>query len=75
MIETLQKITESDFVRLPYTEAVEVLEQSGADFEYPVSWGSDLQSEHERYLTEKKFDGPVILYDYPASHQAVLYAS
>jgi len=65
-IETLQKIAESDFVRLPYSEAVELLRQSGASFEFPVEWGSDLQSEHERYLTEKKFDGPVILYDYPA---------
>ncbi len=66
VIETLQKIIKSGFVRLTYTEAVEMLEQSGVAFEYPVSWGSDLQSEHERYLTEKKFDGPVILYDYPA---------
>ncbi len=67
VIETLQKITRSGFVRLTYTEAIEMLEQSGVQFEYPVSWGSDLQSEHERYLTEKKFDGPVILYDYPAT--------
>jgi asparaginyl-tRNA synthetase len=66
VIETMQKIIESDFVRLPYTEAVEILEASGEKFEYPVAWGGDLQSEHERYLTEKKFDGPVILYDYPA---------
>jgi len=66
-IETLHKIVDSDFVRLPYTEAVEILEQSGESFEFDVAWGSDLQSEHERYLTEKKFDGPVILYDYPAS--------
>jgi asparaginyl-tRNA synthetase len=65
-IGTLQKIIESDFVRLPYTEAVEILERSGEQFEFPVTWGTDLQSEHERYLTEKKFDGPVILYDYPA---------
>ncbi len=41
--------------------------QSGTKFEFPVAWGNDLQSEHERYLTEKKFDGPVILYDYPAT--------
>jgi asparaginyl-tRNA synthetase len=66
-ITTLQKICESDFVRLPYTEAVEILERSGEKFEFPVTWGTDLQSEHERYLTEKKFDGPVILYDYPAT--------
>ena len=66
VIETLHKIVDSDFVRLPYTEAVEILERSGEKFEYPVAWGSDLQSEHERFLTEKKFDGPVILFDYPA---------
>jgi asparaginyl-tRNA synthetase len=65
VVATLQKIVESDFVRLSYAEAVEILEQSGQSFEFPVQWGSDLQSEHERYLTEKKFDGPVILHDYP----------
>jgi asparaginyl-tRNA synthetase len=64
-IETLQKIVTSDFRRLPYTEAVEILEKSGEKFEFPVKWGIDLQSEHERYLTEKHFQGPVILYDYP----------
>ena len=55
----------SDFRRLPYTEAVEILEKSGEKFDFPVKWGIDLQSEHERYLTEKHFQGPVILYDYP----------
>lgn len=65
VIETLTKIAESEFVRLPYTEAVEILESSGEQFEYPVSWGRDLQSEHERFLTEQHFDGPVIVYDYP----------
>jgi asparaginyl-tRNA synthetase len=64
-IETLNKIIHSDFHRLPYTEAVEILERSGEKFEFPVKWGIDLQSEHERYLTEKHFQGPVILYDYP----------
>jgi asparaginyl-tRNA synthetase len=64
-IETLQKIVASDFRRLPYTEAVEILEKSGEKFEFPVKWGIDLQSEHERFLTEKHFQGPVILYDYP----------
>ncbi len=66
-ISTLQKIIESNFIRLPYTEAVEILMHSGEKFDFPVTWGCDLQSEHERYLTEKKFDGPVILHDYPAS--------
>jgi asparaginyl-tRNA synthetase len=62
---TLEGIVTSRFLRLPYTEAVEVLLQSGETFEFPVAWGNDLQSEHERYLTEKKFQCPVILYDYP----------
>jgi len=64
-IETVRQIIDNDFVRLPYTEAVEILNASGATFEYPVSWGQDLQSEHERYLTEQHFRSPVILYDYP----------
>lgn len=64
-IETLEQILASDFVRLSYTEAVEILKASGTKFEYPVEWGVDLQSEHERYLTEQKFKSPVILYDYP----------
>ncbi len=64
-IETLQKIVASQFHRLPYTEAVNILEKCGEKFEFPVKWGVDLQSEHERYLTEKHFQGPVILHDYP----------
>ena len=64
-IETVQKIAEAEFVRLPYTDAVEILTGSGHEFEFPVAWGNDLQSEHERYLTEQHFGGPVILYDYP----------
>ena len=67
VIGSLQKIAASNFVRLSYTDAVDILQRSGESFEFPVAWGSDLQSEHERYLTEKKFDGPVILHDYPAS--------
>lgn len=65
IIPTLETIVNAEFRRLPYTEAVEILEKSGEKFEFPVKWGADLQSEHERYLTEKKFDSPVILYDYP----------
>ena len=65
IVPTLEKIVNAEFRRLPYTEAIDILEQSGEKFEFPVKWGTDLQSEHERYLTEKKFDGPVILYDYP----------
>ncbi len=66
-IATLEAIVQSEFVRLPYTEAVSILEQSGETFEFPVQWGVDLQSEHERYLTEKKFQRPVVVYDYPRS--------
>ena len=65
VIATLQKIVESEFIRLPYTEAIDILLASGHEFQFPVEWGCDLQSEHERYLTEQHFDGPVILYDYP----------
>lgn len=70
VIETLQHIIDSRFVRLPYTEAVEILTKSGQTFEFPVSWGSDLQAEHERYLTEQHFRSPVILYDYPCQIKA-----
>ena len=67
VIETLTQIVESQFERMSYTEAIELLEKSGETFEYPVSWGMDLQSEHERYLTEQKCKRPVILFDYPRS--------
>ncbi len=70
IIGRLEKVAESEFLRLPYTEAIEVLEKSGEKFEYPVKWGSDLQTEHERYLTEKKFAQPVIVTDYPAEIKA-----
>ncbi len=65
LIARLQKVLDSSFLRVPYTEAVDILLKSGQTFEYPVSWGIDLQSEHERYLTEKHFNNPTILYDYP----------
>ncbi len=57
----------TEFVRLPYTEAIEILEKSGQKWEYPVTWGSDLQTEHERYLCETHFQKPVFVYDYPAT--------
>jgi asparaginyl-tRNA synthetase len=53
------------FERLPYTEAIDILSQSKKEFEFPVQWGHDLQSEHERYLTEKVFIKPIIIFDYP----------
>jgi asparaginyl-tRNA synthetase len=65
VLETIQHILTSDFLRVSYTEAVDILTRSGETFEFPVAWGTDLQSEHERYLTEKHFKQPVILYDYP----------
>lgn len=65
VLATLENITSNQFVRLPYTEAVEILEGSGEKFDYPVEWGRDLQSEHERFLTERHFQQPVILFDYP----------
>ncbi len=65
VLETLDNITQNEFVRLPYTEAIDLLKSSGKDFEYPVEWGNDLQSEHERFLTEEHFQQPVILFDYP----------
>jgi asparaginyl-tRNA synthetase len=66
-IATLEGIVNSEFARVPYTEAVDLLQKSGATFEFPVAWGHDLQAEHERYLTEQAFQRPVILHDYPSS--------
>lgn len=65
LLETLQGVISSDFARLTYTEAVEELSKADAKFEHPVVWGSDLQSEHERFLCEQTFQRPVILVDYP----------
>ena len=70
LIDRLKFIVENDFVRLPYTEGVKILEESGHKFEYPVYWGADLQSEHERYLVEEHFKKPVILTDYPKEIKA-----
>lgn len=70
VIETLTAIVDSEFARISYTEAIDILEKSGQKFEFPVKWGIDLQSEHERYLSEKKFKRPVIVYDYPKSIKA-----
>jgi asparaginyl-tRNA synthetase len=67
---TLENVVGSPFERLSYTEAVGILEKSRQTFEFPVAWGSDLQSEHERYLTEQHFKRPVILYDYPRGIKA-----
>ena len=66
----LRSIVDSTFVRLTYTEGVKILQESGRKFEFPVSWGIDLQSEHERYLVEEHFKCPVILNDYPKDIKA-----
>ncbi|MBI3411770.1 MAG: asparagine--tRNA ligase [Planctomycetes bacterium] len=65
ILSRLEGILKSEFLRLSYTEAVDVLQKSGQTFEFPVSWGADLQSEHERFLTEVHFKKPVILFNYP----------
>ena len=70
VVSRLEKIASSSFERITYTEAVKILESSGESFDYPVKWGIDLQSEHERYLTEKKFSVPVIVTDYPKEIKA-----
>jgi asparaginyl-tRNA synthetase len=65
LIDRLNFVLNNQFIRLTYTEGVEILEKSGKKFEFPVYWGADLQSEHERYLVEEHFKRPVILTDYP----------
>ena len=70
IIATLEDIVGSGFERLTYTEAVDILKSSGETFEFPVEWGRDLQSEHERYLTEQKVRRPVIVTDYPTEIKA-----
>lgn len=70
LISRLRSVTDTEFVRLTYTEGIRILESSGEKFEFPVSWGVDLQSEHERYLVEKHFKKPVIMTDYPKEIKA-----
>lgn len=73
LIERLESVVKKDFIRLSYTEGIKILEQAVADghqFEYPVYWGVDLASEHERYLVENHFQCPVILTDYPTEIKA-----
>ena len=70
LIERLNFVLHNDFVRLPYTEGIKILKESGKKFEFPVEWGIDLQSEHERYLVEQHFKRPVILTDYPKEIKA-----
>ncbi len=70
LISRLHSVVGTEFVRLTYTEGVKILQESGEKFDYPVAWGIDLQSEHERYLVEKHFGKPVILTDYPKDIKA-----
>lgn len=65
LVDRMRFVVDNEFVRLTYTEGVKILEESGQKFEFPVYWGADLQSEHERYLVEKHFKRPVIMTDYP----------
>ncbi len=65
LVDTLVHVRDETFERLTYTEAIEVLARSGRSFEFPVAWGSDLQAEHERYLTEEYLKKPVVITDYP----------
>ncbi len=68
--ERLSLIVKQEFAKITYSEAVDILEKSGQDFDYPVQWGSDLQTEHERYLTEQVFAKPVFVTDYPKDIKA-----
>ena len=70
LIERLRHVADSDFGRVTYTDAIKILEKHNDEFEYKVSWGCDLQTEHERYLTEKEFKKPVFVIDYPKEIKA-----
>ena len=70
LLERLKSVAAADFARISYTEAVDILQKSGAAFEYPVTWGASLQTEHERYLTEQVFKKPVFVRDYPRDIKA-----
>ena len=70
LLSRLKNVVENDFVRLTYTDAIKILEEHKSEFVYPVFWGCDLQSEHERYITEKVFKKPVFLTDYPKEIKA-----
>ncbi|MFW5992420.1 MAG: asparagine--tRNA ligase, partial [Halanaerobiaceae bacterium] len=69
-LSTLEKIIDADFGEITFTDAIEILEKADEDFEFPVSWGVDLQTEHERYLTEKYFQKPIMVTDYPKEIKA-----
>ncbi len=70
IIDSLEKLIKADFARITYTEAIKILESSGKKFEFPCTWGSDLQTEHERFLSEEYIKGPVFVMDYPKEIKA-----
>ncbi|MEG1868854.1 MAG: asparagine--tRNA ligase [Clostridiales bacterium] len=70
LLERLNNIISADFARISYTKAIELLEKAEVEFEYPVAWGMDLQTEHERYLTEKVYEKPLFVTDYPKEIKA-----
>ena len=70
LLERLHNVVDNDFGRITYTDAVKLLKESGHKFDYPVEWGIDLQTEHERYLTEQVFNKPVFVTDYPKEIKA-----
>ena len=70
LLDRLHHIVNSDFERVTYTEAVEILKKADKDFQFPVEWGIDLQTEHERYLTEEVFKKPIFVIDYPKEIKA-----
>lgn len=70
LLERLNNIVNSDFARVTYTEAIKLLKESGESFDYPAEWGMDLQTEHERYLTEKVYKKPVFVTDWPRDIKA-----
>jgi len=70
LLERLNHVANSDFERITYTQAIEILEKADKKFEFPISWGADLQTEHERYITEEHFKKPVFVTDYPKQIKA-----
>ncbi len=70
LLQRLDHVRSTSFIRISYTEAIEILNKSGKKFEFPCNWGADLQSEHERFLTEEHFKKPVVLTDYPSTIKA-----
>jgi asparaginyl-tRNA synthetase len=70
VVSRLERLVETPFARIDYAEAIEILKRSGRSFEFPAEWGADLQTEHERYLTEEHVKGPVVVMNYPEAIKA-----